>query len=132
LDQLAAEITRHYPFVPWAPLVFTSAVTGQNVAKILDLILEIAQARSQKFKTTELNQWLRHAVDRHEPAGLKNHLPKLNYMVQEEGTGIPSFKIFGAHTKFLHWSYKRYLERSFRQQWPLMGTPIKFWFIEKH
>jgi predicted GTPase len=45
---------------------------------------------------------------------------------------MPSFKIFGAHTKFLHWSYKRYLERKFREKWPLAGTPLKFWFIEKH
>jgi GTPase len=132
LDLMAAEIALHYPFVPWAPLVFTSAVTGQNVAKLFDLTLEIAEARNQKYKTTELNRWLRQAVSRHEPAGLKNRMPKLNYMVQEDDIDMPSFKIFGAHTKFLHWSYKRYLERKFREQWPLNGTPLKFWFIEKH
>lgn len=132
LDKLALQIAGHYPFVPWAPLIFTSAVTGQNVTKIFDLAAEIARARTQKFKTTELNKWLRRAVGRHEPAGLKNTMPKLNYMVQEDDIDMPSFKIFGAHTKFLHWSYKRYLERSFREQWPLIGTPLKFWFIEKH
>jgi GTP-binding protein len=133
-DQLAPQIAYHYPFVPWAPLIFTSSVTGQNVTNIFDLALEIAEARSQKFKTTDLNKWLRRAVDSHEPAGLKNRMPKLNYIVQEEdnSNGVPSFKIFGAHTKFLHWSYKRYLERKFREQWPLNGTPLKFWFIEKH
>jgi GTP-binding protein len=132
LDILAPQIAYHYPFVPWAPLIFTSSVTGQNVTKIFDLVTEIAQTRKQQFKTTELNKWLRRAVDAHEPAGLKNRMPKLNYMVQEEDIGMPSFKIFGAHTKFLHWSYKRYLERKFREQWPLIGTPLKFWFIEKH
>jgi GTP-binding protein len=132
LDILAPQIAYHFPFVPWAPLIFTSSVTGQNVAKIFDLALEIAEARAQVFKTTELNKWLRNAVAQHEPAGLKNRMPKLNYMVQEEDIDMPSFKIFGAHTKFLHWSYKRYLERKFREQWPLPGTPLKFWFIEKH
>jgi GTP-binding protein len=132
LDQLAPQIAYHYPFVPWAPLIFTSSVTGQNVTKIFDLATDIAEARKQKFKTTELNKWLRHAVDAHEPAGLKNRIPKLNYMVQEEDIDMPSFKIFGAHTKFLHWSYKRYLEKQFRRTWPLEGTPLKFWFIEKH
>jgi GTP-binding protein len=132
LDQLAPQIAYHFPFVPWAPLIFTSSVTGQNVTKIFDLALEIVEARNQKFKTTELNKWLRHAVDQHEPAGLKNRMPKLNYMVQEDDIDMPSFKIFGAHTKFLHWSYKRYLEKKFRQSWPLEGTPLKFWFIEKH
>jgi len=131
-DQIARRISGEFVFVPWAPLIFTSAVTGQNVTKIYDLALEIKQAREERFKTTVLNQWLRRSVDAHPPAGLKNRAPKLNYIVQEEGEGMPSFKIFGAHTKFLHWSYKRYLERSFREQWPLIGTPIKFWFIEKH
>jgi GTP-binding protein len=132
MDQLSPQIAYHYPFVPWAPLIFTSSVSGQNVTKIFDIVTEISEARRQKFKTTELNKWLRRAVDAHEPAGLKNRLPKLNYIVQEEDIDMPSFKIFGAHTKFLHWSYKRYLERKFRAQWPLEGTPLKFWFIEKH
>lgn len=130
--QLSEQIAYHYVFVPWAPLIFTSSVTGQNVSKLFDLILEINQARQQRFKTTELNQWLRRVVDQHPPAGLKNTQPKLNYMVQEDTVNLPSFKIFGAHTKFLHWSYKRYMERKFREQWPLSGTPLKFWFIEKH
>ncbi len=131
-DILAPQIARTFPYVPWAPLIFTSAVTGQNVTKIFDLVLQIAGSRRQKFKTTELNKWLRHAVDQHPPAGLKNRSPKLNYMVQETDIDMPSFKVFGAHTKFLHWSYKRYLERKFREQWPLPGAPLRFWFIEKH
>lgn len=131
-DQLARRISAEFVFVPWAPLIFTSAVSGQNVTKIYDLALEIAAARQSKFKTSELNRWLRHSVDQHPPAGLKNRMPKLNYIAQEDGNSPPSFKVFGAHTKFLHWSYKRYLERTFREQWPLTGTPLKFWFIEKH
>ncbi len=131
-DALAPQIAATFPYVPWAPLIFTSAVTGQNVTKIFDLVLEIAGSRSQKFKTAELNKWLQQAINQHPPAGLKNRNPKLNYMVQETNIDMPSFKIFGAHTKFLHWSYKRYLERQFREKWPLTGTPLKFWFIEKH
>jgi GTPase len=131
-DRLAPQIAYNFAFVPWAPLVFTSAVTGQNVAKIFDLATEIAEVRTQTFKTTDLNQWLRQTIDKHPPAGLRGRSPKLNYMVQESNTDLPSFKIFGAHTKFLHWSYKRYMERKFREIWPLTGTPLKFWFIEKH
>lgn len=131
-DRIAPQIAHEFAFVPWAPLIFTSAVTGQNVTKIFDLVLEIAANRSEKFKTTELNKWLQSALNQHPPAGLKGRLPKLNYMIQEDDIDMPSFKIFGAHTKFLHWSYKRYLERSFREKWPLAGAPLKFWFIEKH
>jgi GTP-binding protein len=130
-DRLSPQIAANFAFVPWAPLIFTSAVTGQNVTKIFDLVLEIYKNRQARFKTPELNQWLKRAINEHPPAGLKNREPKLNYIVQEENE-FPNFKVFGAHTKFLHWSYKRYLERKFREQWPLNGTPLKFWFIEKH
>jgi len=130
-DQLAGQIVSNFVFVPWAPLIFTSAVSGQNVTKIYELIMEIAQARRQKIKTTELNKWLVRAVSQHPPAGQRGIAPKLNYIVQEDNE-FPNFKVFGAHTKQLHWSYKRYLERSLREQWPLVGTPLKFWFIEKH
>lgn len=131
-DMLAPQIAANFVFVPWAPLVFTSSVTGQNVTKIFELTLEIAEVRRQRFKTPELNKWLRDVVNQHPPAGLKGRSPKLNYMVQEDDIDMPSFKVFGAHTKFLHWSYKRYMERKFREKWPLEGTPLKFWFIEKH
>lgn len=128
---VSAQVTRSFPFVPWAPLVYTSAVSGQNVTKIYDLALEIDSARRTKFKTAELNKWLRQTVDTKEPPPMRRHLPKLNYVVQEDDIDMPSFKIFGSHTGFLHWSYKRYLERQFRERWPLVGTPLKFWFIDK-
>jgi GTPase len=131
-DQLAARLQGEFVFVPWAPLIFTSAVTGQNVTKIFELATEIFQRRTIRIKTPELNRWLRATVDKHTPAGLKNRSPKLNYIVQEDDNPMPAFKVFGAHTKFLHWSYKRFMERELRQTYDFTGTPIKFWFIEKH
>lgn len=131
-DQLAPQIADNYNFVPWASLIFTSSVTGHNVTKLFDLTLEIADKRQTKIKTTELNRWLRHVIHKHPPAGLKNRNPKLNYITQETDNPNPSFKVFGAHTKFLHWSYKRFMERELRAKYNFEGTPIKFWFIEKH
>ncbi len=131
-DQLAAHITQTFDFVPWAPLIFTSAVTGQNVTKLFSLALEIDIERKKQVKTTSLNQWLRQVVDKHPPAGLKNRNPKLNYMVQEDDNPIPAFKIFGSQTKFLHWSYRRYMEHELRDKFGYQGTPVQLWFIEKH
>lgn len=131
-DQIAARLRDEFAFMAWAPLAFTSSVTGQNVARLFELALEIDQRRQQRIRTPLLNRWLQEVANDHPPAGLKNRSPKLNYMVQEDPQGIPSFKVFGAHTKFLHWSYKRYMERRFREQWDFAGTPVKFWFIEKH
>jgi GTPase len=131
-DAIAPQIAHSYDFVPWAPLIFTSSETGQNVTKIFELAMQISKNRHSNFKTTELNKWLQNVMYAHPPAGLKNRHPKLRYMVHEEGNPIPSFKIFGSQTKFLHWSYKRYMDREFRLVWPMDGTPIKFWFIEQH
>lgn len=131
-DHLAPQIAHTYDFVPWAPLIFTSALTGQNVSKLFDIILEIMEQRSKKIATSELNRWLRSVTDRHPPAGLKNRSPKLNYMVQEADNPIPSFKIFGSHSKYIHWSYRRYLERKLREKYGYDGTPVQLWFIEKN
>lgn len=131
-DQIAAELRFNFPFVPWAPLIITSSVTGQNVTKIFEIALEIEERRKRTFTTSELNRWLRTVVAKHPPAGLKNRDPKLNYIVHEDDNAIPSFKVFGAHTKFLHWSYKRFMERNFRETYDYTGSPVQFWFIEKH
>lgn len=131
-DELAAQISREYDFVPWAPLVFTSAVTGQNATQIFELALQISEERSKRIKTTALNQWLHEVIDRHPVAGLRNRSPKLNYMVQEDDNPTPAFKIFGSQTKFVHWSYRRYMERNLRERYGFEGTPIQLWFIEKH
>jgi GTPase len=131
-DQIAPKIVSNYDFIPWAPLIFTSSVTGQNVTKLFDLALQIDQERKKRIPTAELNRWLRTIVDKHPPAGLKNRAPKLNYMVQEDDNPIPAFKVFGSSTKFVHWSYRRYMDRTLREKFGYEGTPIQIWFIEKH
>lgn len=131
-DTLAPQIIATFDFVPWAPLVFTSSVTGQNVTKLFDIALDIDKNRAQRIPTSELNRWLKAVIDAHPPAGLKNRAPKLNYIVQEDDNPIPAFKVFGSHTRFLHWSYKRFMERSMREKYNYEGSPIQFWFIEKH
>jgi GTP-binding protein len=131
-DQLAARIANNFDFVPWAPLIFTSSVTGQNITRIFELALEIDERRKRRISTVKLNKWLRESIDRHTPAGLKNRNPKLNYMTQETDNPIPSFKIFGSNTKYVHWSYRRYLERRMREEYDYVGSPIQLWLIEKH
>lgn len=131
-DKLAQELKSTFDFIPWAPLIFTSSITGQNVTKIFDLVLDIYESRQQKIATSKLNNWLMETVNSHPPAGLKNRFPKLNYIIQEKDNDIPAFKIFGSNTKFLHWSYKRYLERNLRQAYGFEGSPVQLWFIEKH
>ncbi len=130
-DALAPRIGQEFDFVPWAPLIFTSSVTGQNVTKIFDLVLQIIEHRKTRISTRVLNVWLGKVVAKHPPAGLKNRAPKLNYMIQEDDNPIPAFKVFGAHTGFLHWSYKRFMEHELRASFNFEGTAVQLWFIEK-
>jgi len=129
-DALAPQIARTFKFTPWAPLIFTSSVTGQNVTKLFDLALDIDARRKQETKTRELNDMLQKAVQAHPPAGLKNTHPKLRYMVHTD-TSPPWFVIYGSNLKFVHWSYKRYLERLLRETYNYAGTPIKFSFRDE-
>lgn len=129
-DALAPKISRTFDFVPWVPLIFTSSVTGQNVTKLFDLAIEIKERRLQELKTRQLNDLLQSAIQKHPPAGLKNTHPKLRYMVQTD-TSPPWFVVYGSNLKFLHWSYKRYLERLMRENFDYTGTPIKFSFRDE-
>jgi GTP-binding protein len=129
-DALAPKITRTFDFTPWAPLIFTSSVTGQNVTKLFDLALDIDARRKQPTKTRVLNDLLQKAIQKHPPAGLKNTHPKLRYIVQTD-TQPPWFVIYGSNLKFVHWSYKRYLERLIRETYNYAGTPLKLSFRDE-
>lgn len=129
-DEIAPQIANAFKFTPWAPLIFTSSVTGQNVTKLFDLALDIDARRKQETKTRVLNDLLQRAVAAHPPAGLKNTHPKLRYIVQTDTTP-PWFVIHGSNLKFVHWSYKRYFEKLLRETYDYSGTPIKFSFIDE-
>ena len=129
-DALAPRIARAFDFTPWAPLIFTSSVTGQNVTKLFDLAIDIDKRRHQEIKTRQLNDLLQRSIQRHPPAGLKNSHPKFRYIVQTD-VSPPWFVIYGSNLKFVHWSYKRYLERQIREKFDFTGTPIKFSFRDE-
>lgn len=127
-DGIANRVTYNFQFVPWAQLLFTSAVTGQNVAKIFDLAMAINSRRKQTIKTSELNKVLASSLSAHPPAGLKNRHPKPRYLVQDD-ISPPTFRLYGAHLEYLHWSWKRFLEKNLRQAADFDGTPIKFYMM---
>jgi GTP-binding protein len=129
-DNIAPKISRTFDFTPWSPLVFTSSVTGQNVTKLFDIAIDIDDRRKQATKTRILNDMLQRSIQSHPPAGLKNTHPKLRYIVQTDTTP-PWFVIYGSNLKFIHWSYKRYLENQLRETYNYTGTPIKFSFIDE-
>ncbi|MDO4219910.1 MAG: ribosome biogenesis GTPase Der [Candidatus Saccharibacteria bacterium] len=126
-DEILDNLEYDFNFVPFAPVVMTSSLTGKNVTKIFELAQQIDKARHAELKTSDLNKLLMDAVTSHPPAGLKNTHPKLRYMVQTDSCP-PWFVVYGSNLSLLHWSYKRYLERRLREAYDFTGTPIFFSF----
>ncbi|MBR0460405.1 GTP-binding protein [Candidatus Saccharibacteria bacterium] len=127
VSSILDNLERDFNFLPYAPVLLTSAETGKNVTKLFELALEINETRHQEIKTSDLNKILNDAIISHPPAGLKNTHPKPKYIVQTD-TCPPWFVIHGREMELMHWSYKRFLERKIREQYPFIGTPIFFSF----
>ncbi|MBQ6396092.1 ribosome biogenesis GTPase Der [Candidatus Saccharibacteria bacterium] len=127
IDQILSDLEYDFNFLPFAPVLLTSSLTGENVTKLFDLALEISESRKLEIKTSELNKILADCILEHAPAGLKNTRPKPKYIVQTD-TCPPWFVVHGHGLSTLHWSWKRFLENKLREKYPFVGTPIFFSF----
>lgn len=123
-----ARVTFH--FLPWAPFVFVSALTGKNVEQVVDLALIIVAERSRRIPTAQLNQLLREAVAHHPPPTKPGKWVKFYYVTQAE-VNPPTFVFFCNHAENIHFSYKRYLENCIRERYGFLGTPIVLIFQER-
>lgn len=129
-DRLTRRLSRDFVFVPWAPLVFTSATTKLHTDQLLKLATEIYQRRKQTLPTGPLNRVIEVLVRKHPPAGIGNIQPKINYVTQT-GTSPTELTFFCSHPEDIHFSYKRYLENGLREAYDFTGTPIILKFRSK-
>ena len=122
-DTILNQLEYDFNFIPYAPALLISNVTGKNVTQLFELAQQIQVARNHQLKTSELNQILQEAKQEHPPAGLKNTHPKPKYIVQTD-TNPPWFVIHGHELQLIHWSYQRFLERKIREHYQYLGTHI--------
>jgi GTP-binding protein len=122
------EVREAFKFIPYAPLLFISAKSGQRVEQVLPLALEIAQERQRRIPTSELNALLREAVYDHPPTAIHKgaHL-RLFYATQPQ-VAPPVFLFFSNNAEQIHWGYERYLENRIREKYGFTGTPLKVVF----
>lgn len=131
-DETFNTFTRHmreeFAFMPYAPLLFISALSGQRVDRIIPTALEIQHERQRRISTSELNNLLRQAVFDHQPTSIHKgaHL-RLFYATQPQ-TEPPVFLFFANDAEQVHWGYGRYLENRIRETYGFTGTPIKVVF----
>lgn len=121
------EVRRRFDFLPFAPVLFISAETGQRVSKILPLVKEVQEARHKRIPTGRLNRLVRDAVARHPPPAKGGQNVKFFYTTQAE-TVPPTFIFFVNKPELIHFTYERYLENRIREVEPFTGTPIRLRF----
>lgn len=114
-------------FLPYVPILFVSALTGQRVNKVLDTVEEVYEARYERIPTGRLNKLMRDAVGRHAPPQKGGIRVKFMYATQA-GVDPPTFIFFVNKPDWVHFSYQRYLENQIREQYPFPGTPIRLVF----
>jgi GTP-binding protein len=118
------------PFLRYVPFAYVSALTGQRVRKILDLILEGEESRQQRVPTAEVNKVLADLVQRNAPPQKPGEEVKLLYASQI-GTAPPTLAIVSNRPDEVPESYQRYLVHGFRQAWPFPGSPLRLKFTSK-
>ena len=112
------------PFLKFVPFVFTSALTGQRVAKILELVLQVEEERLKRVPTSEVNERLHELLARRQPPQASGREVKLNYATQVE-TAPPTIVVFGNNPDLVQEHYVRYLHNGFRESWGFTGNPLR-------
>ena len=129
-NQFIAKLRRRFPFLSWAPVVFTSAVTKKNLHSIYEQIDMIREERRKRIPTAQLNVFMEQLVQEHKPTGKGNVHPKIYYITQPE-IEPPRFIVFINKKSSFHFSYVRYIENKVREKFGFTGSPIKIEYREK-
>lgn len=117
-------------FVPYAEIIFISALTGQRTKKIFDLLETVIENHAMRIQTGVLNEILMEAVALQQPPSDKGKRLKLFYMTQVS-TKPPTFVLFANKKELMHFSYQRYIENRIRDTFGFMGTPIRIFIRER-
>jgi GTPase len=126
-EQYRKIIAEGLKFIPYAPIVFTSAKTGYHVQSLLDTVLNIADMRYLRIPTSRLNEVVQEAIRRHNPTVFRGKVLKIYYATQTQ-VNPPTFVFFVNDPQAVHFSYERYLENQLRTAFSFRGTGIRLHF----
>lgn len=132
-DTLAQYERRVYDdlkYLSYAPILFISALKGQRVNKIFDLVDQVSEQAKKRIPTSPLNNSFEQWVENRPPPLYRNRNVKLNYITQVS-TGPPTFVIYTNTPEGIHFSYERYLINQMRQAFGFEGVPIRLHFRKK-
>jgi GTP-binding protein len=112
------------PFFKFVPFLFTSALTGQRVTRVLEVLQEVEEERAKRIGTSEVNQKLGELIARRQPSQAAGRDVKLTYATQAE-TSPPTIVVFGNAPDLVEEHYVRYLHNGFRSFWGFTGNPLR-------
>ena len=130
MDKMREDIRRDLGYMTYAPVLFISAMTGQRVERLFELIQYVNNQAATRITTGMLNSVLADAQTRVQPPTDKGRRLKIYYMTQA-GIKPPHFICFCNDARLFHFSYQRYLENQIRTVFGLEGTPIKMTIRQK-
>jgi GTP-binding protein len=124
------EVRRELAFLPYVPVLFVSALTGQRIHTVLETAVHVQEERMVRIPTSELNRIVREAMLRHAPH-TRQPRPLKVFLVQQVRVDPPTFLFHINDMRLMHFTYERYLENQIREVYPFTGTPIRFSFRER-
>ena len=130
MNEYLKKLKVDFSFMPWAPIVFISAKTGQRIGELFDAVVRAAQNNAMRITTGSLNDVLSAAMLRVQPPTDKGKRLKIFYITQAS-VSPPTFVFFVNDAELFHFSYQRYLENQIRETFGLSGTPIRFIIRER-
>jgi GTPase len=122
-----ARVKSEFKFASYAPILYTSAKSGQGIEKIMPLAIQIYQERQKRLTTSTVNNVIQQAVAAHNRPHLHGKQLKVFYATQAE-VNPPTFVFFTNDAAIVHFSYKRFLENTLRKAFGFEGTPIQLNF----
>lgn len=125
MNKFVKDIDAELKYMPYAPKLFISALTGQRVTNLFRLIKTVHENNCMRVSTGLLNDVLIEAMAMNQPPAEKGRQLKIFYMTQVS-VKPPTFVLFVNDTELLHFSYKRYIENQLREAFGFSGTPIHF------
>ena len=130
MREYESDIRQVLSYMPYAEIVFISAMTGQRITKLYELIDMVIQNHSLRIGTGVLNEIMAEAVALKQPPSDKGRRLKLYYITQV-AVKPPTFVIFVNDKELTHFSYTRYIENKIREAFGFRGTPLKFIIRER-
>ncbi len=125
--QYTDDLRSSLSFMPYVPLLFVSALSGQRISKIMPAVSEVYEARFRRIATSDMNRLMRDVIGKHPPPQ-KGGVHVKFFFTTQASLDPPTFVFFVNKPEWVHFSYRRYIENQIRENYPFPGTPIRLFF----